>query len=84
MWIGRMSPWKDSDPHAAGEQKVPKHTSQNKQDPPQVAPRSRSTQVSDEFVRRHQAADPPQVAPPDDLCKDQMARLDTVVGLLLH
>ena len=51
-------------------------------DPPKVAPRSRSTQVSDEFVKNQQAADPPQVAPPDDLCKDQMARLDTVVGLL--
>ena len=44
-------------------------------DPPKVAPRSRSTQGQ-------QAADPPQVAPPDDLCKDELARLDTVVGLL--
>ena len=44
--------------------------------------RSRSTQVSDEFVRRQQAADPPPVAPPDDLCRDQMARLDKVVELL--
>ncbi len=44
--------------------------------------RSRSTQVSDEFVRRQQEAAPPQAAPPEDLCATQIQRLHRVVELL--
>ena len=44
--------------------------------------RSRSTQVSDEFVRRRPAVEPPSGAAQDDLCKDQMERLEVIIELL--
>ena len=49
---------------------------------PPASKRSRSTQVSDEFVRRQQEAESPQTAPTEDLCATQIQRLHRVVELL--
>ena len=49
---------------------------------PPASKRSRSTQVSDEFVRRQQEAESPQAAPTEDLCATQIQRLHRVVELL--
>ena len=65
------------EPSAAHQQRKPR-----KSPSPQVSKRSRSTQVSDEFVKRQTEAAPSQAAPPEEPCADQMARLSKVVDLL--
>ena len=54
----------------------------NRTPAPPASKRSRSTQVSDEFVRRQQEAESPQTAPTEDLCATQIQRLHRVVELL--
>ncbi|CAE7217077.1 trpt1, partial [Symbiodinium sp. CCMP2456] len=50
---------------------------------PPASKRSRSTQVSDEFVQRQQAGKPVSAPPPaEDLCANQLDRLHKVVELL--